>query len=491
MIVLPALREPATIFTRYTFDPMSLNPTNDWQQWDTHVRMMDAYFTNTAYTDLVAWARYRYDYRLYRHTKPIYNPTNRLVNFYAGVVYPGRLTTDPDRLPDGNRNAMPLDKQTTSQDLQDAFVQLWQWSNWQAKKSVMVRYGAMAGSVLVEVVDDVERGKVYFEVINPRKVSGLVLDAAGNVKAYSLEYDVWDPDEKKAFRYRKEVTSRTIAYFRDGEPWNRPGVPSVLYHPYGFAPAVWAKHNDIGSAFGTPCIFGSIPKIDEINSLLSHVNDHVHKIVEAPKVLWGGDTVQDVLLGNEDSYTNGLLEKIKILIGDPGGSATDLVGDLGLDKAMLVGQEMIAEVEKDHPELQMWGKVREMQAVSGVAIMRMMGDVVALVDEAAANYDQQVIKLHQMAVAIAGFRLRDGYWPNPNRQQQRFKNFTLDSYFRGDLDFDIMPRPLIVPTALEVIETERARTALRIEQAEASAPADLEQRLLNTPPAEQDDNTPE
>src|SRR5713226_6798258 len=41
-----------------------------------------------------SWAQYKMNYNLYRNIRLIYNPTRRLVDFYAGQVYPGVLSED-------------------------------------------------------------------------------------------------------------------------------------------------------------------------------------------------------------------------------------------------------------------------------------------------------------------------------------------------------------------------------------------------------------
>src|SRR5258706_8675721 len=40
------------------------------------------------------WQLYKQNYNLYRNIRMIYNPVRRLVNFYAGQVYPGVLSED-------------------------------------------------------------------------------------------------------------------------------------------------------------------------------------------------------------------------------------------------------------------------------------------------------------------------------------------------------------------------------------------------------------
>jgi hypothetical protein len=61
-----------------------------------------------------------------------------------------------------------------------------------------------------------------------------------------------------------------------------------------------------------------------------------------------------------------------------------------------------------------------------------------------------------MATAIGGFRASTGAWGPLNAQQQKFTPFNLESYQRGDLNIDIMPRPLLTPTKLEQAQEKQA-----------------------------------
>src|SRR6266702_3479196 len=203
-------------------------------------------------------------------------------NFYAGQVYPGVLSVDGKKLPDGVSLVVPF-SEDTPQELKAAIAQFWQSSNWQARKAVQVRYGAALGNVLIEVVDDVEHGCVSADIIWPGFVVDLECDNAGNVKRYVLQYQA--QDETGGYLYRKEVDHEAFRYFRDEEPYDY-GSGKVVENPYGFVPAVWIKHIDVGGRFGSPAMSGSFGKIDELNNLASQVHDHIHKSVGAPFIFW-------------------------------------------------------------------------------------------------------------------------------------------------------------------------------------------------------------
>lgn len=440
-------------FRREFADPSEQGARQDAATRRADLQRLWAYYANTVYEGQWLWQAYRSRYGMYRAIRSIYNPTRRLVEFYAGAVYPGVLSEDGSQLPDGVPLAIPLTKDTPDE-LKVAIAQFWQWSNWQANKAVMVRYGAASGSVLVEVIDDLERRKVTANVVWPGLICDLDLDSTGNVTTYAMEYRA--EDDGQTYLYRKEVDREVFRYFRDGSPYDYDGEGAEQTNPYGFVPAVWVRHIHTGGVWGAPAIDGSIGKVDELNSLASHVHDAVHKKINAPALLSGVQSL-NALTGQKKRPTttdelstdaNILSDREDLLlIGGPAGSdVKSLAGTLELADAGPYLDRLLAEIEADHPELLMYRQLRDMSQVTGPGAAQIMGDTYARVIEAQASYDQQSIKLFQMAVAISGWRLDSGAWGERDRQREKFAPFDLESYVSGDLDLGIAPRPLIAPT---------------------------------------------
>lgn len=406
------------------------------------------------------FSAYKSNYNLYRNIRPIYNPTRRLVDFYAGNVYPGVLSEDGKTLPDGVPLAIPF-AEDTDPALKSAIAQFWQWSNWQAKKGLLVRFGAALGSVLVEIVDDVESGVVTADIVWPGFIYDLELDGAGNVKVYMIEYSVRE-DDGTTYVFTKIVDDMTIQYFKDHEPYDY-GNGSVISHPYGFCPAIWIKHQDVGGNHGSPAIAGSLGKIDELNNLASHVHDQIHKIIAAPAVMWSTGSPTKLFDGKKRGITNEYdtpqaseEETVQLLKGPADGHMDSLAGELSLSDSALYMQHLIKEIESDHPELAFNRELREMTQVTGPGAARIASDVVGHLTEAQAIYDQGTVSMQRMVVAIAGFRANSGAWGKLNKQQQKFTPFDLTSYASGNLDMAIMPRPLLVPTKLEIAQEKQA-----------------------------------
>lgn len=434
-----------------------------------------SYYENSTFEDVVTWANYRANYVLYRNIRSIYNPTRRLVNFYVAQVYPGVLSEDATKLPDGVAIAIPFSEDTDDA-LKMAVAQFWQWSNWQSGNKLLVRYGGATGSCLVEVVDNVERGKVTAAVRWPGLLAdrakddgpALILDDVGNVKFYALEYEATD-ERGDTYTYRKEVSQEFIT------EWNNEDVTFQEPNPYGFVPAVWCKHIDEGwgvdgeGVYGAPAISGSIGKIDELNGIASHGHDQIDMLIDSPGIISSdggigriGEQSSNIAANRsvaQDEFastgaTSAMRTLRRLLLKSPKGAAwIPLTGNLQPDQIIPAMDHLLLEIEHDFPELGMYQELRKMSEVTGPGAARMMGDVYSRVLEVSSNYDTQSIKLFQMAAAIGGFRYRENRegWRLRTEAQAKFAPFDLDSYARGDLNMAIMPRPLIPMTEDDTI----------------------------------------
>lgn len=448
-----------------------------------YYRLLWSYYDNSAFEHIGGWGPYLGRYHLYRGMTLLYNPTQRLCDFYATHIYPGLLTADPADLPDEISLAVPL-ADDTPPDVRAALDQLWAWSRWQANKSVLCRYGSVAGNVLLECVDDVDEHRVYMHIVWPALVSYLDLDPTGKIVAYTLEYPARD-DDGTYYQYRKMVDLQRIQFFKNDKPFDY-GEGEIYANPYGFVPATWIKHKDLGGNTGAPAIYGSINKIDKLNSLASHIQDQIHKVIGSPQVLWTDGQVgslfsekaQQKRALREDHTTDIDREGILMLKGPAGGRVDTLAGQLQLHEAAEHMTMLMTEIESDHPEVAMYRELRTMSQVTGPAATRLMGDVIAAVDESAANYDAGCVQAFAMCLAIGGWRANSGDWGDLGPEQTLFSPFNLDQLATGGLHVRIMPRPLIAMSAIEKLEIEQMRDTIK-----AGVVATLAANLRESPPS--------
>lgn len=412
------------------------------------------------------------DQRVYAGTRQIYSHVAAVVDFYAAHVYQGTLTTDGRRLPDGTRGAIPLDPQTgdeaTDAALLAAVAAWWARTNWQEGMTLRPRYGAALGDVLTELVDDLARHAVWPRLVWPGHVVDLALDHVGNVKAYALEYltTIGERGQEVTFRYRKEVDGAAFRYYRDDRPWadaDRHG-DAVQPNPYGFVPAIWDRHINIGEPWGLSAIAGMRRPLVELNSVLSHAMDFQQKAFRAPILVRGsmsGGTLNPARGADGTIDPKKLAEQLGFWPIEKDGGIDQLSFDIGQTLAML--EFVKAGILEANPEASFYHDLREMSTLTGPAVERALGDAVSRVNQARAGYDAQSVKLFQMALAMAGYRLNRGDWENPTARDRVFEPFDLDSYTRGELDMVILGRPVVPMTQEEVqrmaLEREQIRYA--------------------------------
>lgn len=402
-------------------------------------------YTNQVFSALASFATHAETNKLHPRTRGLYNPTTRLVDFYAAHVFQGVLSEDGAGLPDGEMLAVPISRDA-SPELKAAIAQGWQWGNWQQQMGLWVRYGASQGDAVVEIVDDVEAGRVYPEVVPASYIKEVTFDspARNNVTSYVKEFQAYDLATKQPYTFKKVVTKDTISYYRDDKPFSYDGGDPIR-DGYGFCPLVWVKHRNLGTLPGGVAM-RSWSKVEELNNLVARVHHYIVVQSKSPTGVSGNGDISAVKLdakASEDAIT---LLKIN-------GDATfhEIKGNLDLAAAEARIASQLGEIERDHPEITMYEKLRGMGEVSGVAVERLMGDVRGHVQDARANYDAGSISLFRMKVAIGGMRYAEGKggWANRTDQRKKFAPFDLDSYERGDLDFSIDPRPLIPESKME------------------------------------------
>lgn len=468
-------------------NPSAFVNQTQYESWSVRYDTNWAYYTGSALDEMGRWAGYRSENRLYYGTRNIYNATRRLVDFYAGTIYPGTLTADAERYEDGTVIAIPF-AEKTPKTIVRAIASVWKWSNWHIGKDIMVTFAATTGECLVEAVDDLDARKIEFRPWYPATVTQLKLDFRGNVKGYTIEYDFEEETDggkgniiTKTYRYKKVVTETTFQTFRDNKPYAYDGVASSWENPYGFVPAVWVKHIDIGTPHGEPCM-RYINKWDELNSLASHWMDQAHRVLQAP-LLITGDNVGTFkpetpnALAVDARQPDKSRNELPLLRGPVGAdiiAANPPSGDV-----MAVIEHVLAEIEKDHPELTMHREMRKMSQVTGPAVTRLFGDVDIMVNKARASYDTQQVKITQMAIAMGGYRANNGDWGDPSElseDRRVFLPFDLNSYEDGKLDFEIAARPLVPLGHWETIQVKRSELALAREEIM------LEQLRLNPTP---------
>lgn len=395
------------------------------------------------------WKVYLSDRQLYKHTRLIFNPVPQIVDFYVDNIW------QPVKNEDFESLVTPVSDKTDER-LIEAIAQLDQWSGFQSEAQKMKRYGAATGNVLIEGIDDPAREKITHKTIWAGYVKEIELNDSGDVLSYKIEYDVLDKATNKTFKYRKEVTKEKFSYFRDDAPFVPDGrTGAVEPNPYGFCFAVWIRHTDDGGVYGLPACH-NLDKVDETNSLASHLHDNIHKEIESGKLLGVDDPSTIKVIAGATQNADGTINETDprndhlILAAKGSVSMADLSGLLKLAEAEPYLKNLIVSFGADYPEIEYRQILKDNATLSGIALERLLIPAQNRLNGVQPYWNQQLIKLRQMQLAVGGFRLRSGGWRARTNQQALFGDFDLRSYEQGKLAFNLKPSVLV-----QITEDER------------------------------------
>lgn len=416
----------------------------NWDEYDARLSryaLYERYYQNSAYSAVNRYATLRkHEGGLYQFIRNIYNPVSRQNDLYAALVYGGSI--DMEHLTGGSIPLVAEDER-----MLDAIRLVFKWSRFSETKSRYVRTGARLGDVFLKVVDEPDsepkKGRVRVEVLHPEKVVACLFDAVGNITAIKIEYEREDEDKQdvltpkrlntptvRTYTYTEIITKETFTTYRDGEPFALVEWDGVMVsewaNPYGFVPVVLAKQTDVGNAFGASSFHNSLTKIDELNDAASIVNDQIRKALNPPWYLAGVTkpvTSPDARVEERDEQS--------MLYGPAGSQPFPMVMPLDIPGALSNLDKMLAEIERDMPELALQ-RLREGGNLTAPGVRAGYSDAIGRIQEARTNYDGALVRALQMAVTIGGMRGLPG-----------FEGFNLSSYDTGTMELYVKDRPVI------------------------------------------------
>lgn len=426
-----------------TYDILDATNFDDYNARVLRYAILFAFYENTVYDQLRDWSiGYKTNYSLYRYIRNIYNPANRLTEFWRTVVWGGLLDTEA-----GEEGAIPIEG--ASSQLRNAISTVWEWSNMAMLKDLITLYGASMGDVGIKIVDSIEKQRTYLEVIHPSNIRDIIIDNRGHCQGYVLEFEVED-DFERMFPHVEvceKLNSRDIAFtvYEDGKEIDYKVVP------YGFVPFSMIRHNYVGGTYGWAEIHPHRPKIHELDEQASKLHDYIRKAIDPvwlfnfKKPKNAADLKGEATTASSDNPQPGREEIPALYVPDRGARAQALVTEsIDLDQVGNRVKDMVSELERDLPELQMdiWTAGGY---TTGKALKTARQRVEKKVLTRRPMYDDPLVNLHGMAVAIGGERSYPGY-----------EGFNLSSYERGELKHFIpTERPVFDTDALEAVERKQ------------------------------------
>jgi len=417
----------------------------DFQEYPERMLRYDilwAMYESTNFRRIHKWVNsYKQQYGLYKSVRNIYSPAYRLTEFWKTMIWGGLLSMEAKE-----EGAIPI--RTTDDNLRKAIARLWKDSGWVKNKDVLTMWGAALGDVGIKIIDDVERKEMRLEVIHPSKIAGIVTDTRGFVREYTIIEDREYEGKTVTF---KETATRTEGsddiifntYLNDKLfAWNDE-EESTWIEPYGFTPFILVNHVSIGDIFGWAEIHPERSKANEVDDLAAKLHDYIRKVVD-PIWLFNfrkPSNTKDSVKTESADPTNARPEPQReeipsLYVNNDKAKAQALVTEeIDIEMVSAAIQNVIAEMERDLPELQM-----DIWTVGGYttgkALRTARQRVERKVIQRRPSYDLALVQAHQMAVAIGGMKQYEGY-----------TDFSLDSFDAGKLDHDI-------PSDRDVFETD-------------------------------------
>lgn len=233
-----------------------------------------AYYENTMYdsdilASLDASAAKRAQEVLYTYVKPVFNVCTRAVSVDVGSVLadPVRVTSE---LPG----------------IEQAIVDTWKRSKFQARLNRMLRYGSAYGDAYLRLYDETS-GKPKI-MLHPPTEMDIEVDPhdPDQIERAILTYNYFEGD--KRCDYRMEITADAYYTFLDDEPTTFDGYPAPEWeNALRVVPVVPVRLLDYGDVYGAPTFHSVLPQLDAVNEVASQLAQIVRMHADPQLVAYG------------------------------------------------------------------------------------------------------------------------------------------------------------------------------------------------------------
>lgn len=358
------------------------------------------------------------------------NPAFRVVEFYVAAIWPGALGT-----------ALPI--RTDNEAIVAPLEQVWAWSNWAARKQVFARTVPMLGDGFIKVVGDGDRGRVYYQLIEPEHVTDFDCDERGYLTYCRIDIPVRvRQGDAQVGRTSTEVYAKADGTYRRwlhqhgaqrpidelGAPLETTGLGGDL-KGIDFVPIVHCPFRDVGEHRGVGAFTLQIDKINEVNRKATRLAQQLYKDNASTWIATATGVDKDgrpmPAWRPPPTGSDGTATAPVITVGDqaffsfPGGyDLKSTVPQIDWMASLDAIRADMAELQQDLPEMAYW-QIPEVQGdASGRALRVKLLPAMSRAEEARANLEDALIRADQMAltigVAMGLFDTSIGAYENPD-----------------------------------------------------------------------------
>lgn len=393
------------------------------------------------------------------------NPTRAVVDFYAATMWPGTL---PDALPVETGSEVP-----DPEALIAAIHQVWNWSNWNARKQVYARNTAMLGDALMKIETringDGKVNRVYTRLIEPDYLTDFDVDERDYLTYIRLDVprqrrngdkteqytytEVWDKESDR-FRVWEHDNSTVQDIAQLGSPLRDESIES--FFGFDFVPFVHSKHIDLGQRRGAAAITPALVKAHEANRMATRLHQLMFQYNKADLVLYSnlvdenGQPMPPPIIDDDGGTVeiNG-----QTLWRLPSGwDIKPSIANLPYQDHLNVLNAHLEHLQQtDLPELAYY-RIADAREMSGKAIRFMLTAAIAKAEEARGNAEAALIRANQMALTIGAIHNLPGFTGLGD-----FENGAFDHTFR---DRSVVPLSEDEEAAVAKAKSETAKNRL-------------------------------
>ena len=386
--------------------------------------------------------------------KPLKNPANRVVEFYAALLWPGHdLETDMPILTDNDRILEPI-------------AQIQKWSNFATRKQRVARRFATLGDMVIKINTKQDATgqvtAVYQSFMDPTYVSEIETDERGFVTYIRLDIPRWEEvNGMDVEKFHTEVWSKERQDWRiwlqekgideELDKLGEPDSSGTFDDSFGadFVPFVYQEFRDDGNGRGNGAFTAALDKIDEINAKATRLAQLLFRHGKADMAM-----VSDVVdksgrplpAPNTDNLTTSVetvtMQGEKFWKLPSGWDIKHLIANIDYDSHLAAIQADIDELQQDLPELA-YNRISEASDLSGRALRYMLEAAVSRLLEARGNGESAFVRANEMALTIG---------------QNTGVFSDIGTFEAGDFNHTFKARPVLVPDMGEMAETAQAWT---------------------------------
>jgi hypothetical protein len=454
-------------------------------------RLESAYYNGQTFDDIIAYIERAMGANAPRRVKALRSPAFRVVEFYAGHIWPGESLDEAFTF------------QTGGSALEKAIRQVWTWSNFGAKRSMFARRYAMLGNLFIGVRQSPDKSRVFFRYLDPRWVTRHLfddqdrgyltyarldipqerVDDKGDIVNFWVT-EIWDKQRDTYRRWEHEQGAEASPEAM-GATTHSGSIMSLF--GIDFIPIVHAQFRDDASGLGLGAYQLQLGKIDEANRLATELHAKLFRhnqptfVVSANSVDKTGRAMPAPVIPGLEGYrqraanpgitygtngtqdTPGAVSTVDVInVGDeqwiylPGNATIeDLIPKIAWGDALAVLVDYLGELAEDLPEM-VYSQIKSMPGdASGQALRVRLMSAVDRANEARANVIPALIRANQMAITLGqNGNLFDG----------------LGDFASGRLDHTLSLLPVIPQNELEKLDADGKRAANAVVKDQAGWP---------------------